>query len=101
VGTLPNTNFLTSASASVNTPYGKASSSWYVEDQVFNLEAVIPPNTTANIHLPKTSEQNVYVNGTIVDASSPFEFKEKNNTFIILDIHSGTYQFQTKSNSND
>jgi len=101
IAPVPNTNFLTSASASVNTPYGKASSSWYVEDQVFNLEAVIPPNTTANIHLPKTSEQNVYVNGTIVDASSPFEFKEKNNTFIILDIHSGTYQFQTKSNSND
>jgi len=49
---------LTSAEASVNTPFGKTSSSWKIENNVFYLEATIPPNTTAEIHLPKTSKNN-------------------------------------------
>ncbi len=71
---------LTSAAASVNTPYGKASSSWKIENNVFYLEATIPPNTTAEIHLPKTTNS-------------------KNPDIKI--VSAGTYQFQTKLESNE
>ncbi|TBN02956.1 rhamnosidase [Hyunsoonleella flava] len=77
IAPVPNTKYLTSASASVNTPYGKASSSWEVKDNLFNLEVIIPPNTTAEIYLPYTSENEAQ--------------KLKN-------VGTGTYKFQTKLN---
>lgn len=43
---------LTSASAQHDTPYGRASTSWTREGDVFHLEVVIPSGVTAEIHLP-------------------------------------------------
>ncbi|MBC3758708.1 family 78 glycoside hydrolase catalytic domain [Hyunsoonleella sp. SJ7] len=77
IAPVPNVDFLTSASASVTTPFGKASSSWEVKDNLFNLEVIIPPNTTAEIYLPYTSENEAQ--------------KLKN-------VGAGTYKFQTKLN---
>ncbi len=71
---------LTSAEASVNTPYGKASSSWKIENDVFYLEATIPPNTTAEIHFPEI-------------------LKSKKQE--IKTVSAGTYQFQIKLESNE
>ena len=33
---------------------GRISSSWKIEDGLFSLEVLIPPNTTATVHLPST-----------------------------------------------
>ncbi|WP_299012500.1 family 78 glycoside hydrolase catalytic domain [uncultured Polaribacter sp.] len=66
---------LTSAEASINTPYGKASSSWKIENDIFYLEAIIPPNTTAEIHLPNAS-------------------KDKNSA--VKMVSAGTYKFEIK-----
>ena len=63
IAPIPNTAFLTSASASVNTPYGKASSSWKIEKDQFILEAVIPPNTTAEIIIPCGKIDYLKING--------------------------------------
>ena len=43
---------LTSASASVRTPYGVAASEWTLEDGTFALKATVPVNTTCEIILP-------------------------------------------------
>jgi alpha-L-rhamnosidase len=43
---------LTTARAELETPYGKASSSWILKDGTLNIEAVVPPNTTATLILP-------------------------------------------------
>jgi alpha-L-rhamnosidase len=80
IAPIPNTKFLTSASASVNTTYGAVSSSWKIVDNMFHLEVVIPPNTTAEIHFPNTA---------------------KNKKPEIKNISAGTYQFQTKLESNE
>lgn len=71
---------LTSAQASINTPYGKASSSWKIENDIFYLEATIPPNTTAEIHFPEISNSK----------------KQEIKT-----VNAGTYQFQIKLQSNE
>jgi alpha-L-rhamnosidase len=92
---------LTSAEARVNTPYGKASSSWRLENGTFSLDVVIPPNTTAQIHLPKTSKQDAFVNGKVLDESSPFKLIEKDDKSIVLAVHAGKYQFQTKLTSDE
>jgi alpha-L-rhamnosidase len=46
---------ITWAKASHRTPYGMASSSWRIEDGVLQLEAVVPPNTTARVVPPDGS----------------------------------------------
>lgn len=43
---------LTSARAELETPYGKASSAWSLENGILNVEAVVPPNTSATLVLP-------------------------------------------------
>ncbi|MFS4482765.1 family 78 glycoside hydrolase catalytic domain [Hyunsoonleella sp. 2307UL5-6] len=101
IAPMPNTDFLTSAAASLNTPYGKASSSWKLENEIFNLDVVIPPNTTAEIHIPKTSNQDAFVNGEFLDDASKYELIEKSDKFIVLAVQAGTYQFTTKSNSDE
>ncbi|WP_299064227.1 family 78 glycoside hydrolase catalytic domain [uncultured Polaribacter sp.] len=100
IAPLPNTEFLTSASASVKTPYGKASSSWEIENGTFNLDVVIPPNTTAEIHLPKgASKSELSINGKSIDELSNIKLIETKDKIVILSVKSGTYQITTKLNS--
>jgi alpha-L-rhamnosidase len=48
---------LKNAHTSVKTPYGKVSTKWSVENDLFTLKVEIPHNTTAVIKLPNGSEQ--------------------------------------------
>ncbi len=43
---------LTSAQAELKTPYGTALSAWKIENGIFKLKAIVPPNTTATLMLP-------------------------------------------------
>jgi alpha-L-rhamnosidase len=43
---------LTSAKAELMTPYGTASSSWKLQQGKLQLEAIVPPNTSATLLLP-------------------------------------------------
>lgn len=43
---------LTYARASYESLYGRITSSWQIEDNIFSLDVTIPPNTRAKIHLP-------------------------------------------------
>ncbi|MGW0712148.1 alpha-L-rhamnosidase C-terminal domain-containing protein [Streptomyces sp. NPDC002643] len=49
---------LTSARASVATPYGAASSSWRRDGETITLDVTVPPGSTARVHVgtgaPKT-----------------------------------------------
>ncbi|WP_210508395.1 family 78 glycoside hydrolase catalytic domain [Naasia sp. SYSU D00057] len=44
------------ASTSHETPYGLASVEWRREGTTFTLDVVVPPNTTATVHLPGVDE---------------------------------------------
>ena len=102
IAPVPNSEFLNAASASLNTSYGNASSFWKLENGVFNLNVMIPPNTTADIHLPKgTSKNELLVNGKSIDVLSNIELIESKNKTIILSVSSGQYQISTKLNSNE
>ena len=79
---------LNSASAELNTPYGKVTSSWKVNDGEFKLNITIPPNTTARIVVPgtlKRFDDNDFVkklNDTNVNAE--------------FDVQPGIYSFSSK-----
>ncbi|ANW95875.1 rhamnosidase [Wenyingzhuangia fucanilytica] len=96
IAPVPNTKFLNSASASVNTPYGEASSSWNIENNTFYLDVVIPPNTTAEIHIPNTTQNKVLVNGNTLSNNSDLKLINSDKNSIVIIAESGTYNFQTK-----
>ena len=50
---------LTQASATLETPYGVAASSWTAVDGNFELRVVTPPNTRATVELPDGSTREV------------------------------------------
>ncbi len=50
---------LTWAKGMLESPYGVISTNWTLEDGIFELEAVIPPNTSALVELPNGERQNV------------------------------------------
>ena len=96
IAPLPNTEFLTSASASVKTPYGKAASSWKIENSTFNLDVVIPPNTTAEIQIPYGTEENLILNGSAFKETSNLKLISSDNNSVKILAEPGTYNFQTK-----
>ncbi len=50
---------LTSAKASVGTPYGEAGSAWKIEGKKFTLEVTVPVGTSCDVVLPDGTEQTV------------------------------------------
>lgn len=53
-------NPLTSASASVQVPYGNVASSWQIKGDKFHLNITIPPNTSAKVVLPADTNKNSF-----------------------------------------
>lgn len=96
IAPIPNTKFLTSASASVNTSYGKALSSWSIENNVFYLETTIPPNATAEISIPYGTIDNLLVNGNSFNEDSNLKLINSDKHFIKFLAEPGTYNFQAK-----
>jgi alpha-L-rhamnosidase len=96
IAPIPNTKFLTSASANVNTPYGKASSSWKIENGNFYLDVVIPPNTSAEIYIPKATKKGLLVNEQKFKENTNFKIIGSNKNSIHILAEPGNYKFQSK-----
>jgi alpha-L-rhamnosidase len=86
---------MNSASSTLNTPFGKASSSWVVKGKVFEITAIVPANTTALIEVPANISKALLYNGK--------EFREDHNVKLIskeenkymLNLLPGTYVFSS------
>lgn len=60
---------LTSASATLETSYGQASSSWTLQGEVLRMTVQVPPNTTATIQFPNDRKSE-----TVAAGDYHFEF---------------------------
>ncbi|WP_296635405.1 hypothetical protein [Polaribacter sp.] len=61
---------------------------------------MIPPNTTAEIHLPKGAlKSKLSINGKSIDELSNIKLIETKDKIVILSVKSGTYNITTKLNS--
>lgn len=96
IAPIPNTQYLNSASASLTTSFGKASSSWKIEDKTFKLDVVIPPNTTAQISIPYGIIDNLLVNGNPFQENLNLKLENSASTIINIIANPGTYKFQSK-----
>ncbi|KAI1127047.1 extracellular glycosyl hydrolase family 78 protein [Nemania abortiva] len=74
---------LTSASASYLSPYGTASTDWYIDDSGFNLELVVPPNSKAEVTMPGAGDQVLNV------GSGTHWFRLSGETELIWDAPDG------------
>jgi alpha-L-rhamnosidase len=54
---------LTQASGKLKTLYGELVSEWQIENGVFTWNVVVPPNTTATVHLPWADGDKITLNG--------------------------------------
>ncbi len=57
---------LTHARGSLKTLYGELVSQWKIEGNNFDWTVIIPPNTTASLHLPVKDGQKITLNGKSV-----------------------------------
>jgi alpha-L-rhamnosidase len=82
---------LTHAKAEYDSVRGRISSSWKIEDDRFVLEVLIPPNTTATVHVPSTND--VSEGGKPVDESDGIELLGTSDGETVFSIGSGQYEF--------
>jgi alpha-L-rhamnosidase len=88
---------LTSARATLETPYGLARSAWEQKGQVLHMEAVIPPNTTATVVFPRGTTTSISVNGTPlhdIGREVPVGVTDAGLTTAVLPA--GTYRFAVR-----
>ena len=85
---------LTHASGAYDSVRGRISSSWKIEDNQFVLETLIPPNTTATVHVPSTDD--VSEGGMPVDKADGVEFLRAEEGETVLAVGSGRYEFVGK-----
>jgi alpha-L-rhamnosidase len=83
---------LTSAKATIGSPYGSVSSSWTLENGVFTLTATIPVNTTATLHLPMIAGK-ITESDKPIDQANGVQPLDQPSTF---ELQSGVYRFVIK-----
>jgi alpha-L-rhamnosidase len=69
---------------------GRISSSWKIEDDRFTLEVLVPPNTTATVHVPCA---DVSEGGGPVDEADGVELLRADEEETVLSVGSGRYEF--------
>jgi alpha-L-rhamnosidase len=85
---------LSFASASLETNYGRLSSSWKIENGGLALDVEIPANTTAIIYLPVYKTGVITEGGSLLKAdNSNIKIIEKINGYTIVETGSGKYNF--------
>lgn len=86
---------LTFARAEYDSIHGRIVSAWKIKNGVFNLDVVIPPNTTATIFLPNAKLANVRVDGSpAIKADGVISFAQEAK-ITTLEVGSGEYNFTT------
>lgn len=77
---------LTSARASLDTPYGILASAWSIHGGQFALDVTVPANTTAEVTLWSTPV------GAVLEGGHPVRGEQRGNDAIVV-IGSGQYHF--------
>jgi alpha-L-rhamnosidase len=83
----------TRVSASLDTYYGKLSSSWKVDGDKFTLEVEVPANTTATVFVPAGELSEVMEGGKPLPEVKEIEIAGTEPGYMVLKVGSGKYRF--------
>ena len=86
---------LTYVKADYETPYGLASSSWTLAGSRFDWTVIVPPNTSATVHVPARSMECVTVGGLPAKDVSCLEFLRMEDGYAVFKVLSGKYGFSS------
>ena len=87
---------LTFARTEHATMYGKVSSEWRLDDNVLTINAVIPPNTTAEIYLKTSDARKITDSGKLVSDSKEIRFLRMEKGHAVYLVGSGVYSFRSE-----
>lgn len=90
---------LTSAEATYDSPYGKIKSAWKIEGGTFQLEAVVPPNTSALISVPFSSKETIIINGKTIEEVENIKMVEGTEDAMKFEVTPGVYQIKSTLNN--
>ena len=82
---------LTWANTSYNSTRGLISTAWTNTGSTFNLEVVIPPNTSAQIYVPTTNATAITESGVPAVSSSGVTYLGHSNNYALYAVGSGHY----------
>jgi alpha-L-rhamnosidase len=88
---------LTHAEASLDTYYGRISSSWKTENGKLTMQVEIPANTKATVYVPVKSADALLEAGKPVASQQGIEVTTTENGYVGLKLGSGKYQFSVSN----
>lgn len=86
---------LTWARADYNSVRGLISTAWTNSGGQFNLETVIPPNTTAQIFLPTTNTADITESGVPAAGAPGVAYAGMSNSLAVFNVGSGHYHWSS------
>jgi alpha-L-rhamnosidase len=89
---------LTWANTSYHSVRGLISTAWTNTGGVFNLNTVIPPNTTAQIYLPTTNVAAITEGGVAAVRAPSVTYVGLSNNCAVFNVGSGTYHWSSPCN---
>ncbi len=84
---------LTHASASLDSPYGPASSAWRLDGDRFTLEITVPANTTAAVTVPAAGD--VTEGGEALTKRDGVSNVQPGGRRVTFDVDAGQYRFES------
>lgn len=81
--------------AAYDTLHGPVQVRWERSDNAFHLNVSIPPNTTANVHIPCDDVSAIILDNQPISTSDDVHFTGSKNGAAIFSIGSGTYSFSS------
>jgi alpha-L-rhamnosidase len=88
-----NLNFV---EASYNSQYGPIASHWRRDQGAFIWDVTIPPNTTAEIHVPSVVADTVKENGEPISLAKGIRFLRRENGASVYAAPAGRYSFRSR-----
>ena len=88
-------NGLTWASTSYNSIRGLVSTAWTNTGSAFNLDVVVPPNTTANIYVPTTNAAAITESGVLASSAPGVSYVGFSNNYGVFAVGSGHYTWSS------
>jgi alpha-L-rhamnosidase len=94
---------LSHVSASIETPLGKVSSSWKIEDRDFFIEVSIPVNSQGTLHIPNMeikhpvimeSNETIWRDESFVEGVPGIQRGEQTKGYTVFLVGSGRYSFR-------
>ncbi len=83
----------TSASAGLETYYGKLSCEWSIEGGKFSMNVEIPANTVATVYIPAKKSTDISESGKSILQIKDIKIAGEEEGYVVLNLGSGKYLF--------